>query len=492
MTKEAQQKLLERPPIVVVMGHVDHGKTTLIDYIRKTNVAAKEAGEITQSIGAYEIEHPSTNSGQARKITVIDTPGHEAFRAMRSRGTEVADIAVLVVAADEGVKPQTLEAIKIIQEAKTHFIVAITKIDKPNANLDKVKNELTTSGILLEGYGGQISYQAVSAKTGEGVNELLDLINLTAELENLTYDPNAPGSGFILEAKMDSRRGMEVVAILTNGTVKRGQEIATASARGKIKILENFLGKTADNLQPSSPLRIIGFETLPKVGEEFQAGEGALAISQKGAQISAAKVDSGPIRSEEPKEALRVILKASDVGSLEALSALMKTVKSEKPLTILDESIGDVNDNDVKSAIASKATVLGFKTKIIKTAKNLAEIHGVKILVSDIVYELVKTIEEFLKKPFEAAALGELQVLAVFSQEKPEKQVIGGRVLKGLIRNRAQFEILRGEENVGRGHILNIQEQKKDVNQVNEGSEAGLFINSAILIKVDDRLLLKK
>ena len=487
MSALSEQKLLARPPIVVVMGHVDHGKTTLIDYIRKTNMAAKEAGEITQSIGAYEIEH------SGKKITVIDTPGHEAFRTMRARGTEVADIAILVVAADEGVKPQTVEAIKIIEEAKTHFIVAITKIDKPNANLDKVKNELTASGVLLEGYGGQISYQAVSSKTGEGVSELLDLINLTAELENLTYDTQAPASGFILEAKLDSRRGMEVAAILINGTLTRGEDIATVSAKGKIKILENFLGKAADTLEPSSPVKIIGFETLPKVGEKFQTGEGALAISQKGAQIPATKDGPSPTRSEEPKkETTRIILKAADIGSLEALSTLITTVKSEKPLTILDESIGDVSDNDVKSAIASKAIILGFKTKVTKTVKNLAEIHGVTILVSDIVYELVKAIEEFLKKPYEAAALGELQVLAVFSQEKSEKQVIGGRVLKGLIRNRAQFEILRGEENIGRGQILNVQEQKKDVGQVSEGSEAGLFINSAVLIKIGDRLLLKK
>ncbi|MBI2033650.1 MAG: GTP-binding protein [Candidatus Liptonbacteria bacterium] len=491
MTKEAQQKLLARPPIVVVMGHVDHGKTTLIDHIRKTNVAAKEAGEITQSIGAYEIETRHQGPGTG-KMTIIDTPGHEAFRTMRSRGTEVADIAVLVVAADEGVKPQTLEAIKIIQEAEIHFIVALTKIDKPNANLDKVKNELTSSGVLLEGYGGRISYQPVSAKTGEGVNELLDLINLTAELENLTYDPRARAHGFILEAKLDSRRGIGVSVILTNGTVKRGQEIATVSAKGKIKILENFLGKAVGTLEPSSPARIIGFETLPKVGEEFLAGEGALTINQKGAQISTAKGNSGPMRSEEPKEALRIILKAADVGSLEALSALMKTVKSEKPLAILGESIGDVNDNDVKGAIASKAVIVGFKTKVVETARNLAEIHGVTILVSDIVYELIKTIEEFLKKPYEAAALGELLVLAIFSQKKPEKQVVGGRVIKGLIRNRAQFEILRGEENIGRGQILNIQEQKKDVNQVSEGSEAGLLINSAVLIESGDLLIVKK
>ncbi len=239
--------LKARPPIVVVMGHVDHGKTTLLDYIRKANIAAREAGGITQATAAYEIEHRSSGAPAAepaRKITFIDTPGHEAFTAMRSRGAQVADLAILVVAADEGVKPQTKEAIEIIENSKTPFIVAINKVDKTGGNLDKARNDLMAAGVLLEGYGGQVSYHAVSAKTGEGVDELLDLILLAADIENLTYDPSLAASGFVLEAKRDPKRGIEATVIVKNGTLTRGDTIATHTASGKVKILEDFLGKT--------------------------------------------------------------------------------------------------------------------------------------------------------------------------------------------------------------------------------------------------------
>ena len=226
---------LKRSPVIVVVGHVDHGKTSLLDYIRQTNVVAKEAGSITQATGAYEIEH------NKEKITFIDTPGHEAFSKMRVRGTRVADIAILVVAADESVKPQTQEAIKVLQESKTPFMVAITKIDKPSADIEKVKNDLTANGVLLEGYGGDISYQGISSKNGEGIGELLDHLLLVAEVEDLKYNPNALASGMVLEARMDSRRGNSVSVILKDGKLKKGDMIVTTTAKGKIKILENFL-----------------------------------------------------------------------------------------------------------------------------------------------------------------------------------------------------------------------------------------------------------
>jgi len=215
------------------MGHVDHGKTSLLDYIRKTTVTAKEAGGITQSIGAYEITHPSTSSGQAKQITFIDTPGHEAFSKMRARGASIADLAILVVAADDGVKPQTKESIEILNSSKTPFVVAMNKIDKPNADIERVKNDLMNNGVLLEGYGGNVSWQAISAKTGEGVNKLLDLILLTAELENFTYDPAQQANGVIIESKINSQRGIIAVAVVKNGILKIGDEISTPSARGK-------------------------------------------------------------------------------------------------------------------------------------------------------------------------------------------------------------------------------------------------------------------
>src|SRR3989344_4757419 len=274
VAKEEKQtsNLLPRPPVVAIVGHVDHGKTTLLDYIRKTRLAAKEAGGITQSIGAYEVEHPSTSSGQAHKITFIDTPGHEAFSLMRARGAAAADLAILVVAADEGIKPQTTEAIGILKSTETPFIVALTKIDKPNANIDKVMRELQSAEVLLEGYGGNVSWHGVSGVSGEGVNELLDLIVLTGEVAGLTFDPKAKARGFVIESRKENRRGIIAHLVLKDGVLKAGEDISTPSASGKIKILEDFRGRRAKELWPSAPALVVGFEKLPRAGEEFTAG----------------------------------------------------------------------------------------------------------------------------------------------------------------------------------------------------------------------------
>jgi len=471
-----------RPPIVAVMGHVDHGKTTLLDHIRKANVAAKEAGGITQSIGAYEIEHGG------KKITFIDTPGHEAFISMRTRGASAADLAVLVVAADEGVKPQTLESIRILEQTKTPFVVAITKIDKNNADVERIKNDLTSSGVLLEGYGGKVSYEPVSAKTGENVEKLLDLLLLAAEIENLTYDPIAPASGFILETKVDPRRGLEASLIVKNGTLKQGEPIGTPTARGKVKILEDWSGQTVKTLIPSAPALIIGFEKLPLVGEEFITGEGALKqAAETKKQPEAAALDGGA-------ETLNLILKASDAGSLEALSQIiggMASGSSPKPIKIVGQSVGEVLDGDVQLAISSKAYVIAFKSKANKAAKTIAEVNGVRIISSEIIYELVNSIEEFLKELSKPAAPGTLEILAVFSQPKNDKQVVGGKVVQGLFKNKAPFGVEREGNVVGSGRVMNLQRNKKDAPEVPEGNEAGLMVSATTMLQAGDKLVIK-
>ncbi len=478
-----------RPPVVVIMGHVDHGKTTLLDYIRKTNVAAREAGGITQSIGAYEISHSD------RKITFIDTPGHEAFTKMRSRGAQIADLAILIVAAEEGLKPQTKESIKILNETKTPFVVAINKIDKPEANIDKVKNELTAEGVLLEGYGGHISFEPISAKTGQNVNELLDLILLAADYENLTFLPEAQASGFILEAKVDPRRGMEVSAIVKNGILKQGDEIFTKTAKGKIKILENFLGEKASTLKPSAPALIIGFENLPQVGEEFTVGKniGAESVSK-----ITVPINRGITQAQAQDETtVKFFIKASDSGSLEALSAIVKSLPSEKPVLVLDESVGDIGDNDIKNAAASKAIILGFKNKVSKSSKNLADIQKVRILTNDIVYHLVKDIETILAKPEAALTTGELEILAVFNQQKLAKQLVGGKVIEGVMKNRANFEIRRvNPENnefnqIGHGKIMSLESNKMEAQQVEAGKECGMIVDSKFAIQKGDHVIIK-
>ena len=462
---------LPRPPIVVVMGHVDHGKTTLLDYIRQTNVAVKEAGGITQSVG--------------KKITFIDTPGHEAFSKMRGRGAQVADLAILVVAADEGVKPQTKEALIHIQGAELPFVVAINKIDKPDVNLEKIKNELMTAGVLLEGYGGNISWQALSAKTGQGVSELLDLILLAAEMENLEYNPQAPAQGVIIEAQLDNRRGIIASAIVKNGILRTGDNIATPSASGKIKSLENFLGKRVDYLEPSAPALISGFNVLPQIGEEFFTGETAIGLVET---FSAVAGKLPAVQAKTDVEKTKVILKADNAGALEVLSDVIKNIPSSKPIEILEQGIGRINENDFKLAVNTQALIVGFRVNLDKTAENLNKISPVKIIVSDIIYELVEKTEEYLvslEKPFPS---GELEILAVFGAPEKNKQVIGGRIMSGLIKNQQKFEVWRGSQSFTQGRILNLQEQKKNVPEAAVDKEVGLLIEADDIIKVGDIL----
>ncbi|MGC9599053.1 MAG: translation initiation factor IF-2 [Minisyncoccia bacterium] len=531
-SETATKNLKSRPPIVVVVGHVDHGKTTLLDYIRKTNVAAREAGGITQAVGAYEIVHAPAGakegnapgggapSGVLRKITFIDTPGHEAFMAMRARGAQTADMAILVVAADEGVKPQTKESIKILEDAKTPFIVAFNKIDKvQGGNFEKAKTDLMNAGVMLEGYGGQISYHGVSAKTGEGVGELLDLVLLASDMEDLTYDPKAPASGYVLEARRDPQRGIEASVIVKNGTLHRGDPVATHTASGKVKMLEDFAGKSAASLEPSAPAVIIGFEELPKVGEEFAVGGPKEAASSAQRAVAATQI------AKSKPNTLNLILKASDAGSLEALSAVLKSVDKQggKEVNVVEESVGAVTDGDVRRAQATNATIIGFKNKVEKGARNLADAQSVMIITSEVVYDLVKAVEDFLAGKLGPAAAGELEVLAVFNQDKLDKQLLGGRVVNGIFREKASFEILRrgtaevapgkgADEKgapvegapeggasrdvpkaaVGTGRVLNLREKKSEITQAEKGKEIGVLANSQVLIKTGDMLVIHK
>jgi translation initiation factor IF-2 len=477
---QKNQNLIERPPIIAVLGHVDHGKTSLLDYIRKTNVASREAGGITQSIGAYEIIH------NGKKITFIDTPGHEAFIQMRSRGAQAADLAILVVAADDGVKPQTEESIKILNETNTPFVIAITKVDKPNANIEKTKNDLMTLGILLEGYGGKISWQAVSSKTGEGINELLDLILLTAELEELKYNPEAIGSGIILEAHQDSKRGITVTVIIKNGKVKRGDPISTETSFGKIKILEDFQGKPTTELYPSSPGRIIGFENLPKVGEEFICSLETKKVESK------KTINLNQNQIEQTDKSLNLILKARDAGSLEALSQIIKNIKSNISIKIIDESIGDIFDNDAKLAEATNSKIIAFNSKIQKSAENLIRAKNIEVISSNIIYELTKNIEEKVKEIENPPVIGILEILAVFNNKNLDKQIVGGKVIFGSFKNKTKFEIERNNQIIGTGFTINLQSNKKDVVEVFENNEAGLLIKSQVAINPGDKLIIKK
>lgn len=483
---EEEKKKKTRPAIVVVMGHIDHGKTTLLDYIRQTNIAIKEAGGITQSVGAYEIIH------QDKKLTFIDTPGHEAFFQMRHRGARAADLGILVVAADEGFKPQTKEAAATLKESQTPFIVAINKIDKNNADIERVKQELVQAGILLEGYGGNVSYQTISAKTGEGVSDLLDLILLAAEMENLACEPEATAAGIVIETQMDNRRGATAAVIVKNGILRKNDYIATSTANGRVKFLENFLGQPADFLEPSAPALILGFDKPPQIGEEFSAGPqkpafaentfSAVSTAPKNELFSNSNKSSG-------EKTVRLILKADNAGSLEALSGVIKSVFQEKPLMILTESVGQINENDFKTADAAAAIIIGFRVKMDQTAENLKKIYSVKTMTSDIIYELTEELKKYLLSLENPAPEAELEILAVFRNTDKNKQLVGGRVANGCVKNRQSFEIWR--ENISRpkGIILNLQSQRRDVSEARTGTEVGLLLAADEIIKVGDKLL---
>lgn len=465
------KKTEKRPPVVAVMGHVDHGKTSLLDYIRQSRVALKEAGGITQSIGAYEIEH------KGDKITFIDTPGHEAFKAMRMRGATVADVAVLVVAADDGPKPQTEESIKILEESKTPYIVAITKSDSPRADITKVQNELMGVGVYLEGKGGNISWQEVSSKTGEGIPELLDLIILTAEVNELTFDEDAPAKGYVIEAKKDSHKGILVSVILKDGKLHSGDNVLTHSATGKIKILENFAGKTTKELVPSAPAVIIGMETMPHVGDEFVAGP---EVDLSKHLPKAHQLVKAPT-CESNKKLMPMILKADVAGTLEVL----RDVLIDKAC-VIEAVAGDITEGDVKSAIANGASIVAFRTGFNNKSVDLfAKSHQVKIFSSDIIYELVKSIEEYIELNSAPELAGRLEVLGSFGK-KEDKQVVGGKVLEGVIKLGKKFEIRRKGVLLGEGKIINLQINKVDAKEVGAGSECGMLIDSLVNVKIGD------
>jgi translation initiation factor IF-2 len=405
---------------------------------------------------------------------------------MRSRGARVADLAVLVVAADDGVKPQTKEAISILKETKTPFVVAINKIDKNNSDPERVKNELLQAEVLLEGYGGNVSFQLVSAKTGEGVNELLDHLLLAAEVEQLTYDPSKPGTGVVVEAKLDRRRGHEVIIVLKDGILRRGDEVGTPSAKGKVKGLENFSGVPMGEITPSSPALVWGFEKLPAVGEEFVVGGfgEAVKIPKAAAKPREVRLDG------QNKRTLRLILKADVQGSLEALHDIIKAMSDpEIEVQIMDAHVGDVSDGDVKLAITNGAKIMGFRVRTEKAAQVLAQANAVTIISGEIIYELIKVVQEEIKNIKDPRPTGILEVLAVFNQ-KSAKQLIGGKVLEGVLK-RGLYQVQRGVQIVGSGKIVSLEQNKREVVQVEAGKECGMFFESPTKIEVGYQLLAK-
>jgi len=471
-----------RPPVVVVMGHVDHGKTTLLDYIRKTNIATREAGAITQSIGAYEITHGE------RKITFIDTPGHEAFSKMRGRGAKTADIAILVVAADEGVKPQTKESIEQIRTTNTPFIVAFTKIDKPNADTQRARTQLSELGVVVESWGGDIPEQEVSAVSGVGVDELLDLILLATDLQELKADKNAQGRGVIIETKRDSKRGVTTSIIILDGTLREGEYITTPTTKGKIKLLEDFRGTRVKEATFSTPMLIIGFEKPPLVGEEWVSGSEE-TISQFSRETQETKEQNAK-KTPEGVKAINVIIKADTYGSYEALETIVQSIQREHLLIhVLDSGVGDITDSDLKLANTFDATIIGFHVKIPSTLNLLIDQLKIRIITSNVIYEAVKLFEEFLDKQLsnDKEYLGEFEILKLFSISK-KGQLVGGKILIGNLAVNKRVDIFRAYTKIGEGRVINLRSGKQEVKTMPQNKECGAIIQSNATIEVGDLL----
>ncbi len=475
---------MKRPPIIVVVGHVDHGKTTLLDYIRKENVVAGEARGITQSIGAYEITH------NGEKMSFIDTPGHEAFMAMRARGARIADIAIVVVAADDGVQNQTKEAIRILEETKTPYVVAITKIDRVS-DTTKVKNDLMQADVLLEGFGGNISWHAVSGKTGAGISELLDLLVVMADMQDSECDLTHPARGYVLECKKDSQRGIMVNAIVVDGTLKTGDEISIAGISARVRSLEDYSGKRVDIAVPSMPITIIGFKEIPKIGEEFIAGKG-LPDSAIDSSVSGARKLLVKIKGET---VVNIIVKADAYGSLEALSQIVRAlpVPPGYAVRVVDEGVGEITDGDIQwltASVTGTGILAGFNVQPTKTAENVAKINNINIITSSSMYDLTTKLQEAIARMGKQAIAGDVEILAVFDK-KDGRRIVGGKVVVGEIKMNSPCGIERNGAVMGVGRIINLQQDKKDASVVIAGNECGMLIDVDTDMRVGDHLIVK-
>lgn len=523
LKEDDESKLVDRAPVVVVMGHVDHGKTKLLDAIRKSNVMEKEAGGITQHVGAYQVtvptererekEEPSSRVKRGiprdarddrafRAVTFIDTPGHEAFTAMRSRGARVADVAILVVAADDGVKPQTEEAIRIINKAKLPFVVAINKIDKPGANPQRVKQQLAEKNVLVEDFGGTIVSVGVSAAKGTGLAELLDSVLLVAEVEreNLKANPERPAVGTIIESHVDSGEGPVATVLVHTGTLRVGEVVVTGDAWGKIKALKDFHGRSIREAGPSVPARILGLRGTPVVGDILRVETDQKLLRELKTKKVIRKQRQTPVIStqeetteQQKAQALNLVLRADTLGSLEAIKeALKKLQHSEVAAGVVQSGLGNITEADVLRAETSKALLLGFNVIPTPAAESVAGGKNMEIKTYDVIYDLVADVRTALEKLLAPEILetevGRVKILAVFRTEA-NSQIIGGKVTAGKIVANALLRVVRNDQVVAEGKLTQLQSQKRNVSEVGAGQECGMKFVGSPVVEVNDTVM---
>jgi len=491
-----EENLVSRPPVVVVMGHVDHGKTTLLDTIRKTDVAAKEHGGITQHIGAYKIKLPN-----GKEITFLDTPGHEAFTTLRARGSKVADIAILVVAADDGVKPQTVEAINHAKSAKVPIVVAVNKIDKPGADPMRVRQELTQYGLIPEEWGGDTIFVDTSAKTGKNVEGLLEMVLLVAEMSELRADPNRPAIGTVIESKLDPKKGPVATVLVENGTLKVGDYFVAGYTWGKVKALLNERGERLKEAGPGTPVEVLGFEEVPQAGDKFivKASEreakqlAEIRKLRREEELLAKKTRIHLENLSEVKE-INIIIKADTQGSLEALRKSIEELSnkfSEVSINIIHGAVGGITESDVMLAAASNAIIIGFNVRPDAGARKAAEEENVDVRVYNIIYQALEDLEKAMKgmlaPTYREVLLGTAEVRATF-KAKSIGTIAGCYVTDGVIKRNAKARLVRNGVVIYDGEISSLKRFKDDVKEVQKGFECGLTLKNFNDIKVGDTI----
>lgn len=485
-----------RPPVVAVMGHVDHGKTSLLDAIRGSDVTKGEAGGITQHLSAYQVEH------QGRKLTFLDTPGHEAFAALREHGARATDLALIVVAADDGVKPQTIEAIRFARKAGVKIIVAINKIDKEGADVNRVKQELAEQNLLVEEWGGDIVVVEVSAKTRQGLDKLLDMIILVADVEELKANPHAAPRGVIIESHMEQGRGPVAVALVEEGTLKNNQSIIAGATYAKIRNLETTTGEPLKEAPPSTPVVITGFKSLPEFGDEFQAvdnekiarylaGQAAAGTRQSAGRsdISGSELIRIINRTNEMTE-LVVIVKADVQGSLTSVMDSLKTLDTKEVATrVVGTGVGAITENDIHLARTSGAIIYGFNVTVSPSVKQLAARDKVPVRLYKVIYELIDDVKQELSRlltpEIVETELGRLQVKGIFKITKTEV-ICGGEVTKGKLSIPALAKVIRGKQQLGEVEVTNLKKGPQDAKEVLEGEMCGLSFRSTAKIELQE------
>lgn len=481
LSSDAKQPLQPRPPVIVVMGHVDHGKTTLLDAIRKTNIAAQEAGGITQSIGAYQIEYKN------RSITFIDTPGHEAFTAMRSRGANIADVAILVVAADDGLKPQTIEAIGILEKAKLPFVVAMNKIDKPGADIEKVKKGLSEVNLIPEDWGGKTICVPVSAKASQNIDELLDMVLLVADMhqDKIQANPTRTAVGTIVESRIDKDAGPIATVLVQTGTLRVGDIVEVGEVVGKIKAMSSWRSTPLREAGPATPVRFLGLKNAPVVGDilSIATDPKALKRKQKKSYQSFAYLKHKTEVSKPDTLTLPVILKADTLGSLEAIVEAVEKLKfKDVSIELVKRGLGNFTEKDIDQAVGSKARLIGFNVETTAAAADYALGTQTTTQSFAVIYKLL----EYLTAELEAllppdtlyTKIGEVKLLAVF-RSTGKYAIVGGRVQSGSVRHKAISKIIRNGKMVGEATISQLQSNKKDVSEVTNGSECGIRLDTS-------------